>query len=208
MKRAWIIVMAALLAASLAAPAAAKGRPAPPAPALYQVTMSMEGAEGLATTCGTLIMRSEQNAYVADGSLGTSVPWLELAAAIPWSRLHPTASSGTAFSGCHGGPVDPALPNQPNGLLRITKGPQGTPIDLLWHFDYYLAGTQVGKRFLVADRENFTLGTGAFTPTDDDKDGVNEVKALFQVSHYLNGTYTPFTPTRELHFELTITPIG
>jgi len=214
MKRLWIILLVGLLAAAVAAPAAARKPetpPSPPAPALYQVTMAIQGEEGLSTTCdGPLIMRIERKgqSYAANGPVDplvpspedTSVPRMDFEAGVAWSRKYPVLASGTAFTGCHGGTV-PLSPERWDGALRIIMDRQGKPTGLIWHFDYY-SGDEA--------REHFTL-TGEDFKVTKTGDTFEVTDGVFEVSYYLNSLdeyvgYKTLDNPPDLRFSLTITP--
>lgn len=204
-----VLVLGLALAVPLAGGAAAKGRPV----VLYDVTMTLVGPEGLATTCGTLVMKLQNGTYIADGSGGTSVPILLIEGGMdgwPWARSYPEpGSSGSGFSGCHGGPAD-GSPQPWNGLLTISADAAGQTASILWHFDYYNDGETVvapnGRvRYSETVREHFTVSSGG--PNLSYVNGT--VSGLMHAAYFLRNDetyvgYAPLGPDRTFAFTLTI----
>lgn len=156
-----VLVLALALVVPLGATAGAKPKPAPPQ--YYDVTMTLVGSEGLATTCDgvgpiTMTRAPMSTRYIASGGYGDSEwPILQVEAAIPWSRVYPLPDglSGDSLSGCHGVYVmGGSVPYTP--LLQIDTDSAGKPVSLVWHFDRY--AEKVGKRTVL--REGFDLISG------------------------------------------------
>ena len=202
------------------------GQPVPPASStttlagavstrLYEVTMELVGDEGIATTCGTLIMRGgldgdlvPDGAIIADGTAGSSVPRLHLVASedLAWRRSYPeplqAAGFGSLPADCHGGPVDDS-PEQTAGVL-VVSGLEEESIRVLWHFDYY-TGNGV--------RENLTLSGRSPIAWSENGEGTLSgiVDGAFTVSWFQNvggepvHLFEPFEGSpRQMQFRISI----
>lgn len=195
---------------------------------VYEVTIELLGDEGLATTCGPLIMRPggdgllPASALVADGTGGSSVPrlFLKVSEELSWQRGFPEPLSGDGFGvspsneECHGGTVE-GSPSPWDGLLffdtrEALDWADDTTIEFLWHFDYYNADWSNG---II---ENFTI-RGLLIPVEwtelPDGGRTTEVNGKFNVTWFqlVDGEnvhlYEPFAGSpRTLHFRLTVSP--
>ncbi len=166
-------------------PATAKPTKPPGKPGgLYDVTMTLAGGDGLATTCGPLVMKEDRNGSL----LAVGEASLQLEALIQWQRKYPSPDFGDYFTGCHDGSlVDSMVPDY-EGRFSIDRDLGAGTVSFLWHFDYYIAQDETcnirnGKcRTRQTVREHFTMVSDPI-PFQGNS-GLAEGK--FHVSWYLN----------------------
>ncbi len=191
----------------------------------HEVTMELLGDEGLATTCGVLIMRSGDGMFpastlLADGTSGSSVPrlFLSIPEELSWQRDFPEPVSGEGFGvspsnqECHGGTVE-GSPASWDGLFWFTQ--DDDVIEVGWHFDYYKVDSVDTEGAHVGVLENFTIKGEAPVEWTESPDGerVTEVSGEFSIAWYQNldgelvHLYEPFAGSpRPFHFRLTVSP--
>lgn len=203
MRRFWIALTVVAVVMAMALPVTAKK----PTVETVKVTLALVGEAGLTTNCndgdgdnGYLLMTRDRAGLVggpSDVVLGLFMNDAE------WNRRYPEGS-GTGFAGCHGETVDesPVSPS-PFGGLGMNIDRNGAVTDILWHFDYYLDGTEiqlnpVKTRFVWTVREYFTL-TGNDLEWDE---STSTVSGWFYLRHSLYDTdteigYEPFPGSPE-----------
>jgi hypothetical protein len=181
-----VLFIAAALVAALATPAAGKGKPVPPEEALFDVTMTLVGSEGLSTECddgdgvaGAVVMTRESGGFVGGESFGIYID------GVSWERRFPP-SSGQSLAGCHGGNVDGT--NAEYGGFSMNVDDAGAVTDIRWFFDYYVeqAPTGKGRRMKTMIFEHFAL-----SGQDLDWDPTTStVSGQFNLMHHYWNRYT------------------
>ena len=194
----------------VSAMAVAKGKPAPPAPVYYEVTMALDGAaDGLQTTCEAgsirMLYDAAHGVLTATGANDTDVAKLFVQSGIDWIRKYPyhLGDSGTGFQECHGGET-PTSSGTWGGNLMIFIDQAGNPAKVLWHFDHYVEQTVVRRRVVTSLLEGFTLSSGDTLTYDS---GTHYASGTFALFRWYPGTYE-LQGTSPFGFTLILTQVG
>jgi len=201
-----LAVIGLLLASAGTALATPRAKP------VKQVTMTISGQYGLATTCpasgpiamsGSGVLRGRGQNLEANIDVGWDRVY-DSVYVVPLPGYEPITDTYDALTGCHGNlglnvhTWDRPDPNNP-GVLEIT--PRGDTVEILWRFDYYVDpdGRVMpnGKKTLLLE----FLEIASDGPVSWDS-GI--VSGSFTFRRYTSGEWVEFGVV-ELTFTMTIT---